>query len=165
MFAAMRPFTERLGHRISQNVLIAAISGCIAWPAAAQCSLQETWKRDVIPESSRDYATKRVSAGGQYNVTIRPHGDSIPMSKIHSWVLHIETASGAPVDSAAICIDGGMPEHGHGLPTRPKMTENLKNGDYLIDGMKFSMRGWWVVKFTVATASGTDSVRFNLTLK
>ena len=165
MFAAMRPFIERLGQRISRNALVAAIGVCVGWPAAAQCSLQETWKGDVIPEASRDYGTKRVSAGGQYSVTIRPRGDSIPMSKIHSWVLHIETASGSPVDSAAICIDGGMPEHGHGLPTRPKMTENLKNGDYLIDGMKFSMRGWWVVKFTVATPTGTDSVRFNLTLK
>jgi hypothetical protein len=108
---------------------------------------------------------KRPSATGRYRLTIQPRGDTIPVSKIHSWVLHIETAGGTPVDSAAICIDGGMPEHGHGLPTRPRMTENLKNGDYLIEGMKFSMRGWWVVKFTVTTPAGADSVRFNLSLK
>lgn len=144
---------------------MAAAGACIAAPAAAQCSLQETWKGEVVSESARDYATKRASAGGQYRLTIRPRGDTIPLSQIHSWILHVETTTGTPVDSAAICIDGGMPEHGHGLPTRPRMTENLKNGDYLIEGMKFSMRGWWVVKFTVTTPGGVDSVRFNLSLK
>jgi hypothetical protein len=156
---------ERRRRQITRTTLIASLGACIAWPVSAQCSLQETWKGDVLPESARDYATKRPSASGQYSFTIRPRGDTIPMSQIHSWVLHIETAAGAPVDSAAICIDGGMPEHGHGLPTRPRMTENLKNGDYLIEGMKFSMRGWWVVKFTITTPSGTDSARFNLSLK
>ena len=161
----MRPFIGSLRQRVSRITLSAALGASIAWPAAAQCSLQDTWKGEVLQESARDYATKRVSANGLYRLTIRPHGDSIPMSRIHSWVLHVETASGVSVDSASICIDGGMPEHGHGLPTRPRMTENLKNGDYLIDGIKFSMRGWWVVKFTVATPAGADSVRFNLSLK
>ena len=119
----------------------------------------------MLSESARNYAKERPSAGGQFRLTIRPRGDTIPMSQIHSWVLHIETATGAPVDSATICIDGGMPEHGHGLPTRPRMKENLKNGDYLIDGMKFSMRGWWVVKFIVTTSAGVDSIRFNLSLR
>jgi hypothetical protein len=161
----MRLLSGRLTRRALRITSTAAAGACIAWPASAQCSLQETWKGEVISESARDYAMKRPSATGRYRLTIQPRGDTIPVSKIHSWVLHIETAGGTPVDSAAICIDGGMPEHGHGLPTRPRMTENLKNGDYLIEGMKFSMRGWWVVKFTVTTPAGADSVRFNLSLK
>jgi hypothetical protein len=31
--------------------------------------------------------------------------------------------------------------------------------------MKFSMSGWWVVKFVIQAPAGTDSVRFNLGLR
>ena len=126
------------------------------------CSFQHTWKNDVVAEIDRDYRTTRESAGGRFRVTIRPRGDSIPMNRVHSWVLHVEDLAGNPVDGVAVCVDGGMPEHGHGLPTRPRMTGGLKKGDYLIEGMKFGMRGWWVVKFVVSASSSTDSVRFNL---
>ncbi len=58
-----------------------------------------------------------------------------------------------------------MPQHGHGLPTRPQVTKNLGNGDYLVEGMKFQMGGWWVVDFTIDTAGKHDTVRFNMILK
>ena len=44
---------------------------------------------------------------------------------------------------AAITVDGGMPQHGHGFPTRPRVTRDLDDGTYLLEGMKFSMTGWW----------------------
>jgi len=34
----------------------------------------------------------------------------------------------------------------------------------LFRSMKFNMGGWWVVKFQLASAAGTDSVVFNLKL-
>ena len=73
-------------------------------------------------------------------------------------------AAGAPVTGAAISIDGGMPQHGHGLPTKPQVTRELGSGDYLVEGMKFNMGGWWVVKFHVTAAAGRDSIAFNLKL-
>lgn len=111
-----------------------------------------------------DYSRTRTSASGAYRATIHPQGDSIPQGKLHRWTLHLETADGAPVDSAVIAVDGGMPQHGHGLPTKPLATRDLGNGDHLIEGMKFNMGGWWVVKFRVATQAGTDSLVFNLKL-
>ncbi|HEY4307499.1 MAG TPA: FixH family protein [Gemmatimonadaceae bacterium] len=111
-----------------------------------------------------DYARTRTSAGGAYRATIHPQGDSIPQGKLHRWTLHLETADGVPVDSAVIAVDGGMPQHGHGLPTKPQATRDLGNGDHLIEGMKFNMGGWWVVKFRVAAQAGTDSLVFNLKL-
>jgi hypothetical protein len=111
-----------------------------------------------------DYSRTRTSAAGTYRATIRPQGDTIPQGKLHRWTLHIETAEGAPVDSAAITIDGGMPQHGHGLPTKPRATRDLGNGDHLVEGMKFNMGGWWIVKFRVSAAQGTDSLVFNLKL-
>lgn len=111
-----------------------------------------------------DYSRTRASEGGRYRATIRPQGDSIPQGRLQRWTLHLETAAGAPVDSAAVAVDGGMPQHGHGLPTRPRVTRSLGNGDHLVEGMKFNMGGWWVVTFRVGAAAGADSVVFNLKL-
>ena len=116
------------------------------------------------PPKGLDYSRGRTSEHGLYRATIRPQGDSIPQGRLHRWTLHLETVSGAPVDSASIAVDGGMPQHGHGLPTKPRVTRELGNGDHLVEGMKFNMGGWWVVKFRVASAAGTDSVVFNLNL-
>ena len=111
-----------------------------------------------------DYSRTRSSEGGRYRATIRPQGDSIPQGRLQRWTLHLETATGTPVDSAVVAVDGGMPQHGHGLPTKPRVTRALGNGDHLVEGMKFNMGGWWVVKFRVDAASGTDSVVFNVKL-
>ena len=111
-----------------------------------------------------DYSRTRRSDTGLYSATIKPKGDSIPKGKLQSWTIHLETAAGLPVDSASVTVDGGMPQHGHGLPTKPRVTRSLGNGDHLVEGLKFNMGGWWVVKFRVQAPAGTDSVTFNLKL-
>ena len=116
------------------------------------------------PPADLDYSRTRTSESGRYRATIRPQGDSIPTGKLQRWTLHLETTSGTPVDSATLAVDGGMPQHGHGLPTKPRVTRALGNGDHLVEGMKFNMGGWWVVKFRVDAAAGADSVVFNLSL-
>ena len=116
------------------------------------------------PPQDVDYSRTRTSEAGLYRATIEPQGDTIPQGKLHRWTLHLETAKGTPVDSATIAVDGGMPQHGHGLPTKPRVTRDLGNGDHLVEGMKFNMGGWWVVKFRVAAAAGSDSLVFNLKL-
>lgn len=116
------------------------------------------------PPKTLDYSRTRSSETGIYRGAIQPAGDSIPQGKLHSWTLHLEDASGAPVDGARIVVDGGMPQHGHGLPTKPQVKWLAESGDYLVEGMKFNMGGWWVVKFRVDAASGNDSLVFNLKL-
>ena len=111
-----------------------------------------------------DYARTRASEGGLYSATIRPDGDSVPQGKLQRWTLHLQTAAGTPVDSAVVAVDGGMPQHGHGLPTKPRVTRALGDGDHLVEGLKFNMGGWWVVKFRVNAAAGQDSIVFNLKL-
>ena len=116
------------------------------------------------PPADLDYSRTRASEAGRYRATIRPQGDSIPQGKLQRWTLHLETAGGAPIDSAVIAVDGGMPQHGHGLPTKPQVTRQLGNGDHLVEGMKFNMGGWWVVKLHVDAEAGRDSVVFNVKL-
>ena len=116
------------------------------------------------PPKDLDYSRTRTSEAGHYRATIHPQGDSIPQGRLQRWTLHLETVAGVPVDSASLAVDGGMPQHGHGLPTRPQVTRALGNGDHLVEGMKFNMGGWWVVKFRVSAAPGADSVVFNVKL-
>jgi hypothetical protein len=115
------------------------------------------------PPADLDYSRTRVSESGLYRATIKPQGDSIPVGKLQRWTLQLES-NGMPIDSAAISVDGGMPQHGHGLPTKPVVTRALGNGEHLVEGVKFNMGGWWVVKFRVSSTPGTDSLVFNVRL-
>jgi hypothetical protein len=116
------------------------------------------------PPKDLDLSRTRVSSASLYRATIRPDGDSIPKGRLQKWTLHLETATGATVDAAKVTVNGGMPQHGHGLPTKPRVTRALGNGDHLVEGMKFNMGGWWVVRFDVTAAAGRDSVVFNVKL-
>jgi len=122
------------------------------------------WRMNYVP-SDLDLSTTRTSANGLFKATIHPIVDPIPINEIHNWNLHVETLDGAPVENASISVDGDMPQHGHGMPTTPVVNQYLGNGDYLVEGMKFQMTGWWVVNFNVTAGSRIDRLSFNLLLK
>jgi hypothetical protein len=56
-----------------------------------------------------------------------------------------------------------MPEHNHGFPTEPEITE-ASGGDYLLEGVKFSMAGWWELKLDITAGDQSDTVTFNVVL-
>ncbi|HEX7071270.1 MAG TPA: FixH family protein [Rhodothermales bacterium] len=116
------------------------------------------------PPQNLDYSRTRTSEAGLYRGTIRAEADPIPKQRLHTWTLHLETNDGKPVETAHIEVDGGMPQHGHGLPTKPRVTRALGDGQFLVEGMKFNMGGWWVVEFPVVADAGTDTLVFNLSL-
>ena len=112
-----------------------------------------------------DMSTQRMSEFGLFKVSYAPEQEPIPLNEMHSWILHVETADGQPVENATITVDGGMPQHDHGLPTAPAVTEDLGGGDYRLEGVKFHMNGWWEVKISVDDGQDRDEVTFNLMLK
>ncbi len=112
-----------------------------------------------------DFATTRSSDQRLYKVSFKSALEPIPINEIHTWTIHLETSAGKPLENAKILVDGLMPEHGHGLPTEPQVTNYLGNGDYTVEGMKFQMAGWWQVNFHVAADGQSDKVTFNLMLK
>ncbi len=91
--------------------------------------------------------------------------EPLAIDKLHAWTLHLETADGKPVENATITVHGDMPGHGHGLPTKPIVSTHRGNGDYLVEGMKFQMTGWWFVEFDVIADGKQDTVRFDFVLK
>ena len=115
--------------------------------------------------SDLDVSTTRESDNGVFRVSYTPSTAMIPVNEMHQWTLHVERADGTPVEDATITVDGDMPEHGHGLPTSPRVTQYLGNGDYRVEGLKFQMGGWWLVDFTITANGQTDAVHFNMMLK
>ena len=111
-----------------------------------------------------DQSRSRTTVNGLYVAAITPEVPEIKQGELHSWILTVKTPDGKPVDDAKIAIDGGMPDHNHGLPTSPQMTGNLGEGRYRIEGVKFSMSGWWELRFDISAAPGPDTVTFNLVL-
>jgi len=112
-----------------------------------------------------DLSTSKSTDRGLFTVSYHSISDYVPVNKIHAWLLLIEAAEGRPVEHATVTVEGDMPEHGHGMPTEPEVSEEMVEGQYIVNGMKFSMPGWWNVKFNIRTAKGEDSVTFNLLLQ
>jgi hypothetical protein len=108
--------------------------------------------------------TTRTTNNGAFVVSFKSELDPIAIGSMHSWILHVETADGQPVEGATILVDGGMPDHGHGLPTSPQVTQDLGDGDYLVEGLRFQMGGWWEVKFNISANGVEDNVTFNIVL-
>lgn len=104
------------------------------------------------------------SRGEAFRASFTSRLEPIVINRIHAWVLHVENAAGEPVEGARISVDGGMPQHDHGLPTAPQVTRELGNGDYLVEGLRFHMNGYWEVEFAIAAAGATDTVVIPLTL-
>ena len=96
-------------------------------------------------------AGEAVAEEAELRVTYSTPDGPPTINRIHSWVLHVESPDGKPVEDAEITVAGGMPEHDHGLPTRPRVTRELGDGDYQLDGMRFHMRGYWEIEVTVVT--------------
>jgi hypothetical protein len=115
--------------------------------------------------SGLDTSTERLTDRGVYLVSFTSDLDPITINQMHTWTLHVETGDGQIVEDAAILVSGGMPQHGHGLPTSPQVTQYLGNGDYLVEGLKFQMGGWWEVKFNISANGQSDDVTFNLILE
>lgn len=119
----------------------------------------------MSPPEGLDLSTQRVSEHGRYRVQVKPLEAAVPVNKIHRWEVQVTRPGGEPVANAKIGVDGGMPQHGHGLPTKPRVTRELGNGVYLVEGMKFNMSGWWEIKITVADAEASDKATFNLVVR
>ena len=134
---------NRLLHPALSLAVLAVTAGCMSAP------------KDL------DLALTRPTVDTKYLVTLQPPSRPAAINQLHAWQVKVTSPAGVPVANARIRVDGGMPQHGHGLPTRPQVTRELPDGGYLIEGMKFSMTGWWEIKLAIDTAEGADKVTFN----
>jgi hypothetical protein len=105
----------------------------------------------------------RASEKQIYRATLQP-AQALKLRTLQTVPVAIVDAGGRPVEDATIAVDGGMPEHSHGLPTQPRVKRHLGGGVYEIEGLRFSMGGWWELKLAIESPAGADRVTFNLAL-
>lgn len=68
-----------------------------------------------------------------------------------------DLASGAAVPGATFTLDATMPEHRHGMMTRP-IHKEISPGAWRSEGMKLHMHGHWVFDATVDVGGVQDTV-------
>lgn len=116
----------------------------------------------AAPPQGLDVQLSKSTAQHRYQVAMHPLSETIAINQLHAWEVEVTSPAGAPVLHAHIDVDGGMPQHGHGFPTQPSVTKELGAGRYLLEGMKFSMPGWWEIRLKVDSAElGSDAITFN----
>jgi len=158
----MKPTTPK--SKLTRTLLwIGSLLGTLVIVSVGVMGLRMARMSDV--PSDLDYSTTRSSDKGLFNVSYTASTGTVPVNQMHQWTLHVASADGKPVEDASIHVDGDMPQHGHGLPTSPRITKYLGNGDYLVEGMKFQMGGWWLMDFTITANGQSDAVHFNMMLK
>ena len=141
-------------------VIVAAVSSGTACTHAMMMMHGAGAKRPAATEFGLG---PRSSANGLYKATLEPSRELRPR-QMQTVRVAIVDAAGRAVEGALLTIDGGMPEHGHGLPTRPRMTRAIGDGTYEVEGVRFNMGGWWEFKVTITSERGNDTVTFNLSL-
>lgn len=138
------------------GLAVALAAGCGGNGAAGPAASPATSGVDAARVATSEKGLFRVS----YETAVTPP----PLHSIHDWILTVTDADGNAVDGANVLIDGDMPEHQHGLPTKPEVTEALGDGRYRVEGMKFSMPGFWQVSVFVQAGGEYDTATFDLTL-
>ena len=104
------------------------------------------------------------SRSGHFQVRYTSELQPLVINRIHNWVLYVYDESGTAVSGASISVKGGMPVHNHGLPTSPRTTQQLDDGGYLLEGMRFHMRGQWQIEITIDAGGKRDVVIIPLNL-
>jgi hypothetical protein len=81
----------------------------------------------------------------------------LEINSIHSWEIVLTDEQG-PIEDAALTVTGGMPEHNHGMPTQPQITQQLAAGRYLLEGVRFHMPGLWRITAVVTRESAPVTI-------
>ncbi len=148
-----------MSNLVSRRAILLSIPATLILAGVASAGFFMRPMPDVL-----DLALTKVSQAGLYQATLSPEIMPVTVGQMHAWTVTLQTASGAPTVAAEIAVSGGMPQHGHGLPTAPQVTKDFGDGRYLIEGVKFNMRGWWTFDLDITGAAGPDVVTFNLVL-
>ena len=131
-------------------------------PALAAVAFAALTTACASPPKDLDLSLQHPSSQGRFVVRMEPPATGPAINHMHAWQVRLATPDGAPVSQATIAFEGGMPQHGHGFPTKPRVTRELAPGVYALEGMKFSMTGWWDMRLAIRSGDVTDGAVFNV---
>jgi hypothetical protein len=128
--------------------------------ALTACSAPDASARD---ESARDdrrptLAEPLVAAQGRCAVELSAWPRPPAMGELFAITARL-ACDGRPVEGARVAVRASMPEHGHGMVTRP-VDRELGGGAYVSEGLKLHMPGRWELE--VVADEGGETLRFRL---
>lgn len=132
-------------------------SAILAIVAALACG-----ERAVDPGTANRGDSSVVSTAGRYRLAIRPAHPPPRLGQLHEWIVRVERTDPRRPNPSQVFFDGGMPTHGHGFVTKPRVTRALGEGEFLVEGVKFHMAGPWEIRVAVVSAEGTDGASFRI---
>lgn len=144
------------------TVLAALVAGwCAACGSPSSSAPDAPWTTTSLRTQS-----------GKYAVVLALDPPSPAMGELFSVEAVVtDPSSGEPVETATVTLDALMPQHGHGMMTRPVARPGTcppsgeeppercphPGGRYRTDGFKFHMPGAWTVTVAVEGPRGRDT--------
>jgi hypothetical protein len=113
------------------------------------------------PPPLHDWSLEKLTKDGKFRVALIPPVPDPPMQQIHAWSIRLMKPDGTPIENGLVYLNGGMPEHGHGLPTRPMTVGEVAPGVYRVEGVKFNMPGRWELIVAIQANGTEDFAYFN----
>ena len=92
----------------------------------------------------------------KYQIELRGPDGGVRLNEVQSWTVTILDNKGEPVTPRSLVFLGGMPGHGHGLSSEPRVTKQLSPGTFQIDGILLNMYGDWEIVIGVIGNAGPD---------
>lgn len=100
----------------------------------------------------------------RYKMLVCAKAWPILLNHYQTWSFKVYNHRGHIVHSMAVQVDGMMPEHKHGLPTKP-LIEPATDGTYQLEGLKFNMPGLWLLRFVLMAEDGiNDTITLDLNI-
>ncbi|MCZ7685363.1 MAG: FixH family protein [Sandaracinaceae bacterium] len=114
-------------------------------------------RASVDEEAAPTLAAPISARGSRYAVELRAHPAPPRVGELFRVTSHVTTLDGAPARGARVELDATMPQHRHGMVTRPSHRE-LGDGEYLTEGMKLHMPGRWRLEVIVRGDRGEETL-------
>jgi len=113
-----------------------------------------------------DGKTTALSNADTYRVTWRADPDPIPLNEGFSIDVWIEDAADPErqLESISLAVDAAMPDHGHGMNRKPRVTRN-SDGSFRVVGLMFHMPGYWELYLDVLRGAIRERAQFAVELE
>ena len=132
----------------------------LAFSLLAACSSRSSNESepDAAPALRSDRPLAAVGRAGRLHFSFELEPASPRVGELFQVVTTVRDArSGVPLERAEFELDATMPQHGHGMSTRPEHREQGE-GRYLTEGMKLHMPGRWELRARARTPSIDDEI-------
>ena len=149
------------------TLLLAAGVGAVAISVSALLSGASEVAQRPPPSVTRAALTLRTTMplrGASLRLELEPAAQPIAVGVTQTWSVLVAGAQGAPLSGCKVTFDATMPEHGHGLPTAPRVEGESAPGRYRLEGLRFSMAGYWQIEVEASCAEGAQRALFDLRL-